>query len=249
MTARRASVLTQWLAGIGLALASLAGAVPAWAGSLSVMPVRVDVAAGRRFCSLTLGNDSDRPMAVQVRAYAWSREESGADVFDPEPGFLVNPPITTLAPGASKLVRCSLPAPDPAVSDPASQAERQWRLIVDQLPDPDYDVPGTVQTLLRISIPVFRAGDKAAPRLAASLATAGGGHAVRIANPGTAHVKGLAVTLTGPDGDAVTMTRTFYLLAGGAQVVPVERLPRGGVATVHLRAEEGEFDIALTPVK
>lgn len=241
MAARRASGLTAAILLPLMVLLGIAGAGPAWAGSLSVMPVRVDVAAGRRFCSLTLGNDTDRPMTVQVRAFAWVRDETGADIIEPDNRFIVNPSITTIAPGTTRLMRCSLPA-----GDSAMQAEEQWRLIVDQLPDPNFvAAPGTVQTLLRISLPVFRVGDKAAPLLSASL----GKQSLRLANTGTRHIKALAVTLRGPDGDAVTADRAFYLLAGGAQVVPFERLPRGGVSTVHVRAEEGEFDVALVPVK
>lgn len=236
MATRRASVLAAAVLAL-VALPGALGAAPARAGSLSVMPVRVDVAAGRRFCSLTLGNDSAQPVTVQVRAFAWSREESGADILDPDNAFVLNPAIATIAPGASKLVRCSLP-----VAAPAVQAEQQWRLIVDQLPDPDFDVPGTVQTLLRISIPVFRAPDRAAPRLVASFA----GKSLRLANVGTAHVKVLAVRLEGIGGETVTIERSFYLLAGGAQVLPVERLP-GGAQAMHVRAEEGEFDVALDP--
>ncbi|HUD27903.1 MAG TPA: fimbria/pilus periplasmic chaperone [Novosphingobium sp.] len=238
MDARRASGLTAILLGF-LALLGSAVAVPAWAGSLSVMPVRVDVAAGRRFCSVTLGNDTDRPMTVQVRAFAWTRDENGADILGPDGGLVVNPSIATIAPGTTRLVRCSLPA-----GDPAAQAEQQWRLIVDQLPDPDFSEPGTVQTLLRISLPVFRAGDKAAPRLSATVSQG----TLRLSNAGTRHVKALALTLRGVGGDAVTIDRAFYLLAGGAQNIPIERFPRGGIVSVHVRAEEGEFEAALSPV-
>lgn len=218
-----------------------AGAGPARAGALSVMPVRVEVAAGRRFCALTLGNGSDKAMTVQVRAFAWRRDESGADLLDADAAFALNPAIATIAPGAERMVRCSLPAADSA----RRGVEGSWRLIVDQLPDPDYAVPGTVQTLLRLSIPVFRAPDTpAAPRLTVARAE----QRVRLANAGAVHVKVLAVTLKGADGDAVTVERPFYLLAGGAQIVPADRLPRGGAVAVQVRAEEGAFDLALGPV-
>jgi fimbrial chaperone protein len=227
---------------LALPFGAFAGAGPARAGALSVMPVRVEVAAGRRFCALTLGNGSDKAIMVQVRAFAWRRDESGADLLDADAAFALNPAIATIAPGAERMVRCSLPAADLATRG----LEGSWRLIVDQLPDPDYAVPGTVQTLLRLSIPVFRApeGAVAAPRLAAARA----GQGVRLSNAGTVHVKVLAVRLKGTDGDAVTVERPFYLLAGGAQIVPADRLPRGGVAAVHVRAEEGAFDLALGPV-
>jgi fimbrial chaperone protein len=226
---------------LALPFGAFAGAGPARAGALSVMPVRVEVAAGRRFCALTLGNGSDKALTVQVRAFAWRRDESGADLLDADAAFALNPAIATIAPGAERMVRCSLPSADPAMRG----VEGSWRLIVDQLPDPDYAVPGTVQTLLRLSIPVFRAPDTAvAPRLAAGRA----GQGVRVSNSGAVHVKVLAVTLKGADGDAVTVERPFYLLAGGAQIVPADRLPRGGAVAVHVRAEEGAFDLALGPV-
>lgn len=222
------------------ALVGLVGAGPAWAGSLSVMPVRVDVAPTSRFCSLTLGNDSERPVTVQVRAFAWQKDDAGADLLEPDGRFIVNPTIATIAPGATRLVRCSLPA-----RTAVDEAEEQWRLIIDQLPDSSPVAPGTAQTLLRISLPVFRAGEKAAPRLFVTLDKA----SLRLANSGTRHVKVLAVTLHGADGDAVVTDRSFYLLAGGAQSVTFERLPRGGATGVHVRAEEGEFDVPLASVR
>ncbi|WP_232496028.1 molecular chaperone [Novosphingobium kaempferiae] len=225
----RASVLA-----LALAAAWGGSTLPARAGSLSVMPVRVGVPEGRRFCSLTVGNDGDRPVTVQVRGFAWSRDEGGADILTPDEGFVVNPPIATIAPHASRLVRCSLPADDGAPT------EQQWRLIVDELPDATQAQPGVVQTLLRLSVPVFRADDRAAPAFTASVA--GGG--LRIANAGTGHARVLAVTLQDAAGKAVTLDRSFYLLAGGAQVVPTGSLPQG-LSSIRVRAEEGEFDVPL----
>ena len=230
MTVRRAPML---LAAMLVAIWG-GSTVPARAGSLSVMPVRVDVASGRRFCSLTLGNDSDRPVTVQVRGFAWSRDEGGADLLDPDAGFVVNPPIATIAPHATRLVRCSLPA------DTAGQAEKQWRLIVDELPDPAQARPGVVQTLLRLSVPVFRGGQNVAPRFAASFR----GRDLRLANTGNGHAKIITLTLKGT-GEPVTLDKPFYLLAGGTQLIPAERLPHA-LSSIHVRAEEGEYTLALS---
>lgn len=230
---------------VTLAFVILLGAMgigQARAGAISVMPVRVDVAVDRRFCSLTLGNDAERPVTVQVRGFAWTRDETGTDILTPDPGFMVNPGIATIAPHGNRLVRCSLPAPETSPS-PSPPNERQWRLIVDELPDPSIAAPGVVQTLLRISVPVFRGDAKAAPRLAASL-----DHGVlRLANHGTAHIKVLSVVLKGA-GAPVAIDGTFYLLAGGSRALSPPSVPLGA-ANVHVRAEEGEFDVVLDGVK
>lgn len=220
-----------------LAFVILLGAMgigQARAGAISVMPVRVDVAVDRRFCSLTLGNDADRPVTVQVRGFAWTRDETGADILTPDPGFVVNPGIATIAPHASRLVRCSLPP-----TDSANPAERQWRLVVDELPDPNFSAPGVVQTLLRISVPVFRADASAKPRFTASLDKG----VLRLANIGTAHVKVLSVVLEG-SGPAVPLDGTFYLLAGGSRTLSPPSVPLGAT-NIRVHAEEGEFDVVL----
>ncbi|PNU01918.1 fimbrial biogenesis chaperone [Novosphingobium guangzhouense] len=224
------------LALLASALVAIGGgwAAPARAGSLSVMPVRVDVPSGRRFCSLTLGNDSDRPVTVQVRGFAWSRDEGGVDILTADEGFVVNPPIATIAPHGSRLVRCSLPA------DAGAHVEKQWRLIVDELPDPTQAQPGVVQTLLRLSVPVFRGDADVAPQFTASL----GGEGLRLGNPGSGHAKVIALTLQG-QGGTVTLDKPFYLLAGGAQVVPAERLPKG-LSSIHVRAEEGDYTVTVS---
>ncbi|MGF7155740.1 fimbrial biogenesis chaperone [Novosphingobium gossypii] len=230
MIARRASAL------LAIALVAVGGSVatPARAGAISVMPVRVSVAPTARFCSLTVGNDSDRPVTVQVRGFAWSRDEGGADILTPDEGFVVNPPMATIAPHATRLVRCSLPAGS------AGGREKTWRLIVDELPDPAQATPGVVQTLLRLSVPVFRGDANVAPQFTASL----DGDVLRIANTGTGHARVTRLTLEG-DGAPVVLDRTFYLLAGGVQRVPAANLPLG-LAKVRVRAEEGDFAIALS---
>lgn len=226
---------------------AMAPAAPARAGAIRVMPVRVEVEAGRRFCALTLGNDGDAPVTVQVRGFAWTRDEAGEDLLDPQAGPIVNPAMATIAPGGSRLVRCSLPAPA------SGEAEGQWRLLIDELPDPATARPGVIRTLLRISIPVFRAGKAAAARLSWSArsqpdaAGRGESHVLRIANPGTRHAKVIGLTLAGPRGETVAVERSFYLLAGGAVALPLAQIPPGGIASVRVRTDEGILDAAPAP--
>ncbi|MCY1669425.1 fimbria/pilus periplasmic chaperone [Novosphingobium sp. SL115] len=193
----------------------------AQAGALRVMPVRVEVAAGRQFCALTLGNDADRPVTVQVRGFAWTRDDTGLDTLDPVDAPVVNPAIMTIPVGGSRLVRCSLPR---QVSD--GKSEQQWRLIVDELPLPSSEVaPGTVQTLLRLSVPVFRTADHAKPQLEWSMQTLPDkAQILRITNSGTRRTQVIRVMLHLRNGRDVPLDRSFYLLAKGAMIL---RVPTG----------------------
>ncbi|WP_162234243.1 fimbrial biogenesis chaperone [Novosphingobium sp. Leaf2] len=220
------------------AVIAACGVAPARAGALTVMPVRIEVPSTRRFCALTLGNRADRPVTVQVRGYGWTRDTQGNDTLTPDPAFVINPPIATIAPQTERLIRCSLPA-----AHPGAAPEQQWRLIVDELPDPTLARPGVVQTLLRISVPVFRADEKAAPRLTAAITATG----VRLSNVGTRYVRVLSVST--PAQDTPTLSdRAFYLLAGGTLDLPVERTLLAASA-VHVKTEEGAFDVPLSAAK
>lgn len=214
------------------------GAAPARAGALTVMPVRVEVPSNRRFCALTLGNRGDRAVTVQVRGFGWTRDSRGNDALTPDPAFAINPPIATIAPQTERLIRCSLPA-----AQPDAGPQQQWRLIVDELPDPALAKPGVVQTLLRISVPVFRADDKAAPRLTAAMTVTG----VRLSNAGTRYAKVLRVSMGG-QGGATVSDRPFYLLAGGTLDLPVERT-LSPASSVQVKTEEGAFDLPLSATK
>jgi fimbrial chaperone protein len=217
--------------------AALAGAlmlvpVAAHAGALRVTPVRVDIAPGHQFCALTVSNDGDAPVSVQVRGYGWAKDRNGTDQLDAATGPRVNPTILTLARGESGLVRCSVPpAADPARED-------AWRLIVDELPTPAEPIPaGGVRALLRLSIPVFRTPAGAEPHLVWQRLPDGTLH---LANTGRSHVQILGLTLTTPGKPPVDRPKAFYLLAAGEIDLP-------GTApadTITARTADGEIPVA-----
>lgn len=212
---------------------------PAEAGAIRVTPVRVEVPAGRQFCALTVGNDAERPVTVQVRGFAWIRDEAGTDTLDPVNAPVVNPAIVTIPKGESRLVRCSLPR-DTA----GGETEQQWRLIVDELPQPSSEIaPGSVQTLLRLSVPVFRTPEKAKPQLGWTIA-GDRTPALRITNTGTRRVQVVKVLLHLRNGRDAPLERGFYLLAKGAMVLPVEPGIAQDIASVSAVTDIGTLDVA-----
>ncbi|MDF8332743.1 fimbrial biogenesis chaperone [Novosphingobium cyanobacteriorum] len=214
---------------------------PAQAGAIRVTPVRVEVPAGRQFCALTVGNDAERPVTVQVRGFAWTRDENGSDTLDAGNAPVVNPAIVTIPKGESRLVRCSLPR-----DTTGGAAEQQWRLIVDELPQPSSEVaPGSVQTLLRLSVPVFRTPDKATPQLGWSVVRTGDGTpALRITNSGARRVQVVKVVMHLRSGQDAPLNRGFYLLAKGAMVLPVRPDIAHDLASVTADTDIGTMSLA-----
>mgnify|MGYP002780264666 CR=1 FL=1 len=191
-----------------VALAPTLTGAQARAGALSVMPVKVQIAPGKQFCSLTIGNDAPEEVTVQLRGYRWTQGPDGEDILDPEPQLAINPAIVSIAPGERKLVRCSAPGGD-------NLPETTYRILVDELPRAAPKA-GVLQTLLQISIPVFRSQADARPQIVWSADRDG---CVMLINRGTAHGRLASVMLRTAQSGAQPATNGFYLLAGSARMV------------------------------
>jgi len=135
------------VAAVGLVpvLMALLAVGAARAQSLMVLPVNIQMAPGQKATTLTVINRGDTETAIQVRAYAWNQSD-GDDQLTTSDAVMVSPPLTSIAPGASQVVRLVLrQAPE--------GREATYRIVLDQIP-PAAE-PGVVRVVLRLSIPIF----------------------------------------------------------------------------------------------
>jgi fimbrial chaperone protein len=136
------SSLLMGLAALCLAHSGAQGA------ALRVAPTSLALIAPDSAATLNLRNEDTRPVNVQIRVFRWSQAE-GVERLEPTTEVAVSPPITTLAPKSDYIVRVVRVAKTPV------SGEESYRLLVDELPDPTQRRPGTVNFVLRYSIPVF----------------------------------------------------------------------------------------------
>ncbi len=144
-----------------LAWVLLLGGAPraAHAGGFSVDPIHLQLNPSQSATALTVANYNDEPLFLQVRVYRWEhkdREEVLSDVKG-SAAPLVTPPLFRLAPGgASQIVRIGFQK-----AAAASAEERQWRVIVEEVPQPAAanagdPAPLSVAVHLRVSLPLFQ---------------------------------------------------------------------------------------------
>src|SRR5690348_11194329 len=94
---------------------------------------------------VNLGNQGDREISFQIRAFSW-RQSATDDPLSPTEELSVSPPLGTIVPGTTQVARLVLRRP------PRGQ-EATYRILVDELPPPA--APGVVRVAVRLSIPVF----------------------------------------------------------------------------------------------
>jgi fimbrial chaperone protein len=127
---------------------SLGAEISADAAALRLEPVLVEVFAPGAASTLTLRNDDDSEVNVQIRVYKWS-QSNGDERLEPTTDVVASPPAAKLAPKTDYVARIV------RVNRQPIQAEESYRIIVDQLPQTQGKAPRTVNLLIRQSIPVF----------------------------------------------------------------------------------------------
>lgn len=129
-------------------LAALLALSPAYAGTFTISPLRVDFADASGMAVLTVRNGDTKPVVVQTQGLAWS-QEGGQDALTPSRDLLVSPAVFTLPAGGSQLVRVALRRN----VDPAR--ELTYRLLLQEVPQAASPEFNGLQIVLRLSVPVF----------------------------------------------------------------------------------------------
>ncbi len=178
--------------------------------SLSVLPVNIHLAPGEKATSLTVTNQGTARTAIQVRAYAWS-QENGEDKLTNTDDVIASPPIVSIAPNASQVIRLVL-------RQSPQGREATYRILLDQIPPPAE--AGVVHVVLRLSIPIFAQPTIATvPKVQYHLESDGGQIYLVGTNNGLGHEAVREFDLTTSDGRKLKPTpgSSPYILAGATR--------------------------------
>jgi len=189
----------------------LVSASVASASDIGVSPTRVTLSDSQQIETLTLSNNGNEPIIMQMEVLSWTQQE-GKDVFTPTREVLANPPIFTVPAGGSQLVRFG------ARRKLNTQQELTYRIFIEELPPPpDPDSEGT-QMLMRLSIPVFvlpEIVDKPILQWEAAR-TSQGDLKISLINNGNAHIQiiNFKLSLPGSTQPWITQKSSRYILTG-----------------------------------
>lgn len=220
-------------------LLALLGGASAHAQSLKVMPVNVLISPGQRAATLTVVNAGAVDTAVQIRAFGWD-QENGVDKLSESNDIVASPPIATIAPGASQVVRLVL-------RRPPNGKEATYRILLNQIPAAA--TPGKVQIVFSMSIPIFaQPATRAAAHLQIHMEENDGRTYLVAFNDGLRHEVLRNIALSTADGRKLTTEANAspYILAGSTRrwsVVAQGPLP-ASTETLQLNAhtDAGAFE-------
>jgi fimbrial chaperone protein len=227
-------------AALGLALFFCAGGL-ALAGSFTVDPVRVTLSPGHAVAAITVRNVASDASVIQLETSSWIQQD-GKDVLAPSREILATPPIFTLPPGGSQIVRVGLRrAPD-------ARRELTYRLVLREIPPPQPIAQG-LRVALAISIPVFVVSTH--PVFSnlhwQALRLADGHIQLQATNTGNAHVQIGAVELSPVDGASPVIRESVatYVLPGNTRGWTLKSpagLPPGAILRLHAMTDSGDVN-------
>jgi fimbrial chaperone protein len=217
----------------------LAIAAPASAGSFQVNPVNLSLPADRQSTSLTVRNSDDEPVSVHVLTYRWT-QENGRDVYTETDNVVVSPPIFTIEPGATQLVRVGLKA----------RSGDAYRVILEEIPRPHPD-RSQIEVALRLNLPLYVLSDRAGgPELSWSAWRDGGGDLfVEARNKGARHAQILEIAAAADSGRRTILSQEMgVILPASARRWKIGNPPgfrAGAPMRLDVRSPAGEMQTDL----
>jgi fimbrial chaperone protein len=195
---------------------------PVHAASYTVNPTRVYLKASAQSALMTLTNESDAPLRMQIRAQQWTQTRAGTMELSATADLIVFPTLVTLNPGEQRRIRV-------ATSVPFGAVEKSYRLYVEELPAAARDASAgpAVRILTRMGIPVFLQPSRpVATATLQAVGLSGGKVAFELANTGNTHYIPDGITVRGftAAGQPVSdwPVHGWYVLAGGTRAFEVE---------------------------
>jgi len=221
--------------------------LPASAGNLQVEPVLVDVAAPGAASTVTLRNEGTTPVNAQIRVFKWSLV-NGKEHLEPTNDVVASPPSVTLTPKDKYIARIVRVSKQPVTG------EESYRLLVDQLPDLSQQKSGTVNLMMRYSIPVFfGAANKKNPTVAWSVATKGNNVTLTANNTGDRRLRISALSLRNDSGKTLSFGNGLAGYALGQSTVswtvPRSSFTASGPVTVTAQSDGGPVNAVASTAR
>jgi len=126
----------------------LLGPPSALGAGLKVKPLKLFFTPDANTANLTISNEGDEPISVQLSARSWKQGDIGEDLYDETPDIVFFPKIVQIAPAEDRVIRIGY------AGEPAGPVEKSYRIYAQELPVQD---PGeyAMKFTVRMGIPIF----------------------------------------------------------------------------------------------
>jgi fimbrial chaperone protein len=190
------------------------------AGEWRVTPIRLDLGRDAKSGALTVFNESDDRLQLQMKAFVWTQDGNGKDRYEETDDILFFPKIMIFDRKGEKILRAG-------IKGPPSAKEKTYRLFLEEIPEPVKADGARVAIAIRFGLPVFVKPMKEDLRgEVEGISMAGGVVSAVAKNSGNVHFLIRTVVVQGKDSAGKTVFSKeldgWYLLAGAERSYSTE---------------------------
>jgi len=210
------------------------------AGDWRVSPIRLDLGRDAKSGAVTVANDSDDRLQVQMKAFEWTQDAGGKDRYEETGEILFFPRLMILERKEEKILRAGIRVP-------AVAKEKTFRLFIEEIPGPRKAEGVNVAVAIRFGVPIFVKPMKEEARgEVGAMTMSAGALLVPVNNTGNVHFVVQSVLLRGKNGAGEEIFSRelsgWYLLAGVsrayATTVPLEACGTMAVLEAEVKTDK-----------
>lgn len=117
-------------------------------GEFRVTPIRLDFDRGTRSGVITIINEGNEKLNVQMKAFEWTQDAQGKDLYTETNDLIFFPRIMSLEKNEEKILRAG-------IRIPAATKEKTYRLFIEEIPEPRKAEGVNVAIAIRFGVPIF----------------------------------------------------------------------------------------------
>lgn len=119
-----------------------------YAGEFRVTPIRLDLDRGAKSGVITIINEGEEKLHVQMRAFEWNQDAEGKDQYVETNDLLFFPRMMTLEKKEERILRAG-------IRIPATTKEKTYRLFIEEIPGPRKAEGVNIAIAIRFGVPIF----------------------------------------------------------------------------------------------
>jgi fimbrial chaperone protein len=218
--------------------------LPLAAANFDIQPIRIELNEKAMLGKLTIKNVSDADFTVQTKAYEWSQNEKGDDVYKETPDIIVFPKIMTMAKGEERFIRLG------ANTHPGTK-EKTYRIYVEEIPSSSAEKEGSnIRLYMKIGIPLFIKSSAADDKAEIDNVSMDQGKIhIKVRNSGNSHFIVTGINVSGKNAQgAESFSRDisgWYLLSGSEKIYETE-IPAdscGGISNFNIELKTSKSTV------
>ncbi len=117
-------------------------------GEWRVSPIRLELGRDAKSGVITIYNEAEEPLQVQMKAFEWTQDSEGKDLYTETEDLLFFPRIMIFAKKEDRILRVGIRVP-------AATKEKAYRLFIEEIPGPRKSEGINIAIAIRFGVPVF----------------------------------------------------------------------------------------------